>query len=80
MRGEVHIQIDELIVEGAGVSDPDGFRAAFETTLATLARDHVGGYPNGAAPVLHGEPVTAPDGAAVARSAWRSIVPDGGTP
>lgn len=78
--GEVHIHIDEVIVEGAEMSDPDGFRAAFEATLVELARDHGGGYPDGVAPVLHGEPVAAPDGADVARSVWHSIVPDRGTP
>lgn len=70
---DIHIRIDELIVEGASFD-----AAEFEATLAALAETHAGDFPSGAASVLAGTPVSRVTAAEVAHSVWHSMIPAGG--
>lgn len=76
---DIHLHIDEVVVDGVELADPRAFRGALEAALAGLAERHRGEFPAGTATVLHGPAVTAatPDGlgAEVARSIWSSIIP-----
>jgi hypothetical protein len=76
---DIHIHIDEVVLDGVALSDPDGFRAALAEALTGLVDGHRGGYPSGVASVLHGTPVAAPVlGQDVARSVWASLIPGAG--
>ncbi|MFI0408205.1 hypothetical protein [Actinomadura sp. 3N508] len=78
---EVHIHIDELVLDGVAEPDPAAFQASLESELRALARGHGGPYPSGHAAHLDGRPVAAPPGGAeVARSVWESIMPSAGPP
>jgi hypothetical protein len=73
---EVHLHIDEVVLDGVDVGDPEEFRVAFVAALTGLAQAHAGEYPSGRAFALNGSVVTAPvHGADVARSVWHSMVP-----
>ena len=71
----IHISIDELVLDGLPVADPERFRAAFEAELGRLASVHGGQLADGAAPVLHGAAVDGADPVDLAGSVWGSVVP-----
>jgi hypothetical protein len=85
---DIRIAIDEIVLHGVPVTDPDAFRAGLVAELTALARgfaaDRASGtapdHPGGTAAVLHGGPVAAGSptlAADVARSVWGSMLPGG---
>src|SRR5689334_6902234 len=87
---EIGIAIDEIVLDGVAVADPQAFRADLVAELTALAgayaADRATGaataHPGGTASMLSAAPVAAESttlGADVARSIWSSMIPSRGS-